>query len=71
MSGWHPALLVQFLLAEVWFLAENSFFSASVRKSRQKLYKALEEMASVRVYALCMRTGSHRVPAQMMVCHFL
>lgn len=59
------------MLAEVWFLAENSFFSASVRKSRQKLYKALEKMASVRVHALCMRTGSHRVPAQMMVCHFL
>lgn len=53
------------MLAEVWFLAEKSFFSESVRKSRQKLYKALEKMATVRLHALRMRSGSHRVLVQM------
>lgn len=59
LSGWHPALLGQFMLAEVWFLPEELFFS--VRKSRQKLYKALEEMASVRLHTPSLRTGNHRI----------
>lgn len=65
LSVCHPALLGQFLLAGSLIPTREIIFSASVRKSRQKLCKALEEVAAVGLHALSIRTATHRAPVQM------
>lgn len=64
LSGWHPALLGQFMLAEVWFLAEKSFFSVS-QEVQEEALQGLGGDGSCEAACTQHEDWSHRAPVQM------